>query len=400
MPAATVVRQYAEEASDSEMAAEEGFYEQENGRGARKCGVAMIVLGVFGLIATIINTAGSWTAPAVNEAPKISNTPSANKAEVKASHIEETPWHKAAEGSTWKVGSASIGQVHAEARPRSLTVAEFMQTPKFSSQMADQVRRLKDGNLDASKPTYLSPDQQVQSHRAASESIGKFLGDLATSHPKVAMMMHDLRLDDDQQEVVHNSIDHFTSEKTIKLGSEVMGAALESTFTGKDAFKKKLQAKLGKSLQPLHELRKEIFPSDFDPEQKSSGKLQDSVTKGDDSDTTRLQMLKQSERHFSNKQVARRLEEEEKETFGPIEITKLASSVLAVVVSKIFTLAIPSKVGEIIAMSLESVEAIVDCATLGMEKYGWIECVIHGVGAALEAVSVFTKPEEEEKKND
>eukprot|EP00747_Dinoflagellata_sp_TGD_P181610 gnl/TRDRNA2_/TRDRNA2_35496_c0_seq1.p1 gnl/TRDRNA2_/TRDRNA2_35496_c0~~gnl/TRDRNA2_/TRDRNA2_35496_c0_seq1.p1 ORF type:complete len:442 (+),score=101.92 gnl/TRDRNA2_/TRDRNA2_35496_c0_seq1:30-1355(+) len=425
--------------SDSEVAlalGEDGLSDpviaSQRGQRARKwVGAALVVVGVMGLAAAILSTSEAPSAaPAstsdtstVRVAPKLAKSAPTSETHASEAHAESVPWHKAPAGSTWSVGTAPIGTVHADARPRALTVAEFMQTSKFSSQMADQVRRLKERNFDVRKRTYSNPDEQVLSHKAAAKSISSFLDDLSRSHPKVAMMLHNMKLDDEQQEVVHNSIHHLTSEKTMQLGSEVMTCAVESTFQGKDAFKKHLQAKLGKGLKPLYDLRSEIFPKHFDPEQKSSIQLKASEVSGDDPDTARLHILRTSESRFGGKKSARRLqgevfpnitepvaapeitpeepeEEEEEEKVGPVFIVKLTSSVLASVVTKIITLAIPSKVGEILAMSLESIEAIVDCVTMGAEKYGWIECAVHGVGAALEAVTVFTKKEEGEKKDD
>merc|ERR1739848_592421 len=98
-----------------------------------------------------------------------------------------------------------------------------------------------------------------------------------------------------------------------------------------------------------------------------SVELRGSEASSEGADNARLHIMKQSGKHFNKENHARRLKKEEAKEEGPDGL-EIVTSVLAVIVSQIVTLVIPSKLGEYIAMGLEDLEALVECV-----RAKWIE---------------------------
>merc|ERR1719281_461331 len=115
-------------------------------------------------------------------------------APTKSKSLETTGLDSAPKPSDW-LSTAPTGPMHPHASPRSLSAAEFFQTPKFSHTAADKIAMLHN-QFTGEGGMYSDPEEKLQAHHAAAHAVGSFIGNLSKSHPQVAMLLHDLQLDE------------------------------------------------------------------------------------------------------------------------------------------------------------------------------------------------------------
>lgn len=348
---------------------EEEFYMQhENARRSRVCASALVVTT---LVVAMCASIGIYTGAFSQSSGPAATAP--------------RPW----------VATAPVGPLPPQASPRSLSAAEYFQTPKFSHAMADQLKMLHNEYNGESGEVYSCPEEQAQAHTAATHQISSFIGNLSMSHPQVALLLHETQLDDAQQRVAMKVLEHFSDKKTMKLGAEVL--SMGGLTGGKKAIKKRLQAKLGPRLEELRRIRNEIFPKDFDVEKKNTA-LRGSEDDEDDEDDANFQIVSQANRqqdmqsindlknHLNpikaSDEVARRL-------MGVWPIVNIIGSIVVTVICTIIGAVVPGITGGLIVGGLKALITIVTCVEWHMAPLNWIGCVINLVNSVLMVLFMF-----------
>merc|ERR1719380_329606 len=87
------------------------------------------------------------------------------------------------------------------------------------------------------------------------------------------MLLHNIKLDGDQQAVTYKILDHFTDKDTQKVGAEVIEASVKGMMGGRSGVKKQLQEKFGPHLDVLRRIKAEIFPKNFNVNKKAGSEL-------------------------------------------------------------------------------------------------------------------------------
>eukprot|EP00747_Dinoflagellata_sp_TGD_P153271 gnl/TRDRNA2_/TRDRNA2_177378_c0_seq1.p1 gnl/TRDRNA2_/TRDRNA2_177378_c0~~gnl/TRDRNA2_/TRDRNA2_177378_c0_seq1.p1 ORF type:complete len:392 (+),score=85.80 gnl/TRDRNA2_/TRDRNA2_177378_c0_seq1:107-1282(+) len=332
-----------------------------------------------GMVFTMGVAIGGWT-----ESRYFS--PSTTSQSLKTTSLDSEP------KSAW-ISTAGTGEIHPRADPRALSAAEFFQTPKFSSTLADKLAVLHN-EFHGKSGMYSDPEEMQHARHAAALEISSFIGNLSMSHPQAAMLLHNIKLDGSQQDVTYNILDHFSDLNTQKVGAEVIEASIQGMLEGRSGMKRRLQEKFGPHLDALRRIKNDIFPDDFNVEQKSGKEL---VDPEDDTsgNQAHMQMLTQSaggedlksitalKNHLVNmqKEAGRRL----MPAWG---IVNMIATVVSTVICTLLSVVIPGKAGALTIMSIKDVIAIVTCAQWSLAPLNWIGCVVNLLNAVL--ITIFT----------
>lgn len=306
-------------------------------------------------------------------------------ASTKSKSLETTGLASDEKPSTW-VSTAPTGPMHTRASPRSLSAAEFVQTPKFSQKVADQIATLQNDFHGKSGEMYSDPEEKLEAHKASAHAISNFIGKLSESHPQVAVLLHDMQLDDTQQDVAHKVLDQLTDKDTQKLGAEVIDATARGMLEGERGIKTRLQEKLGPNLDELRRIKMEIFPKSFSVDQDQA-----------DHDA-HLQMLNQGaggEDLVSIAEVKNHLNHGEtggevagRRLMGAWAIVNLIGSIIGSIVCTLIGALVPGKTAAYITMGLNEALTVVTCAQWALAPLNWVGCVINLINSVL--VTIFT----------
>lgn len=293
--------------------------------------------------------------------------------------------------------------MHTRASPRTLSAAEFFQSPKFSEKVADKIAMLHHEFIGKSG-MYSDPEEKLHAHHEASLAVSGFIGNLSLSHPQAAMLLHDMQLDDSQQDVTLNILDHLADKRTQEVGADVIAASVNGMLEGQSGIKKRLQQKFGPNLDALRRIKSEIFPQNFNVEQTNGGSGNDMS-----GNEAHMQMLNQGaggedlrsitslKSHLANHKGVGQMVEKVGQMAGrrlmdAWGIVNLIGTVIGTVILTLLSVVIPGKVGAIIIMSAKDILAVVTCAQWQLAPLNWIGCVVNLINAVLVSIYTFVPP--------
>jgi len=308
-------------------------------------------------------------------------------------HLSSASMRDASAASPGWVGTAPVGSIHPEASPRSLSAIEMFQHPRFTSKMADQLKKLEKDFHGEEGDLYSSPEEQAQAHAEVAHAVGSFIGNLSALHPQVALLLHECQLDGSQQNMAHNILDHLSDKKIMRVGVEVTSATIEGGFEGKKGIKRRLQAKLGPRMNELRRIRNEIVPrelrgSEDDDSAHSHFDMLRQVVKGEDVNSIgRVKgHLKQDESEESERRLqTRRLAISPWKVILGKKPTSVAGGLLITLLGHL----IPGKVMKYISTGVGDIMAIISCTSLNDGDDAWVACAINLVGAVMNSVFTF-----------
>eukprot|EP00747_Dinoflagellata_sp_TGD_P216436 gnl/TRDRNA2_/TRDRNA2_88983_c0_seq1.p1 gnl/TRDRNA2_/TRDRNA2_88983_c0~~gnl/TRDRNA2_/TRDRNA2_88983_c0_seq1.p1 ORF type:complete len:385 (+),score=65.13 gnl/TRDRNA2_/TRDRNA2_88983_c0_seq1:42-1157(+) len=330
--------------------------------------------------------------------------------------------------SGWLSVSSDTGTLSGRASPRLLSAAEFLQSPRFTKEVGNQFfLKMRHGNFQSHMMTmmnatngpsfpshatsagadFYSDKEVADAHKQAAKEVGDLIASLAKSHPKVATMLAEIRLDESQQDVACNLISHLTNENTMRIGLAAIKAFQTGMHGGgKQRVRQQLEAEFGHNLAGLRTLHDEIFPKGF--ETKLGRHNKDFADKhwhmimSNDNMRSSIQSFDNTDSKHSvgtTAADARRLYDTIADNFNPkthmCNVITIGVEAGISLITTVIVAVIPFGMWELIVMGVQDANALFACATLGGWAHvctHWIGCVLTVLLAAVQAILMFVVP--------